>query len=513
METLKKVKATDVYQIAKVSYDALFSALKRLLPPEEMIFAESKKGYDQIFWVHPEGGWINYAEADESLQAQIEEAVAQHRERTRALLASQPNLQVLVDTIFTTPGNDFYYFRFSDSGDLQLMLSGWGFRKPVAKSIGHGTVHNTFEKKQRVVISFSSQGKPVPHYEFVLHIPALSRTLSKMTDDEGFFVLSDQAQIGSKYQLEDHLTEQVFDLVVEEGRERYDYDVTIETNEPQPEVKEPEPEPIISNPEPVPLVPPVIEPEQEPEPEPEPTPEPEPKPEPEPEPEPEPTPEPEPEPEPTPEPENPEPLTDSPIYPILHVIGTDEQSAPDFPIEVQYEGQAWHFVTDQNGRVQLPLMMTGHQMQVTEAIDHATTSSYILQADTLEYIFRIPFSSYTGSCDFLIRTEDHNGQPFSGQIAFHQANTPTLLARLDEKGQCWLDRNSFRLDTDIVADLSSAHAISSPSLPKVTFQLHEAEKEYLLSLRKPASSKTFLEILLALLALVFLFFLFILFFI
>ena len=507
METLKKVKATDVYQIAKVSYDALFSALKRLLPPEEMIFAESKKGYDQLFWVHPEGGWINYAEADESLQAQIEEAVAQHRERVRALLSSQPNLQVLVDTIFTTPGNDFYYFRLSDSGELQLMLSGWGFRRPVARSIGHGTVHNTFEKKQRVVISFSSQGKPVPHYEFVLHIPALSRTLSKMTDDEGLFVLSDQAQIGSNYQLEDHLTEQVFDLVVEEGRERYDYDVTIETNEPQPEVKEPEPEPIIPDPEPL-----------TPEPEPEPiTPEPLiPEPEPEPEPEPiipTPEPEPEPEPEPTPEPENPEPLTESPILPILHVVGTDEQSAPDFPIEVQYEGQAWQFVTDQDGRIQLPEMKTGHQMHVTEAIDHATTSSYLLQADTLEYVFRIPFSSYTGSCDFLIRTEDHNGQPFSGQIAFHQANTPTLLVRLDEKGQCWLDRNSFRLDTDIVADLSSAHAISSPSLPKVTFQLHEGEKEYLLSLRKPASSMTLLEIFLALLGLVFLFFLFILFFV
>ena len=505
METLKKVKATDVYQIAKVSYDALFSALKRLLPPEEMIFAESKKGYDQIFWVHPEGGWINYAEADESLQAQIEEAVAQHRERVRALLSSQPNLQVLVDTIFTTPGNDFYYFRLSDSGELQLMLSGWGFRRPVARSIGHGTVHNTFEKKQRVVISFSSQGKPVPHYEFVLHIPALSRTLSKMTDDEGLFVLSDQAQIGSNYQLEDHLTEQVFDLVVEEGRERYDYDVTIETNEPQPEVSEPEPEPLIPDPEP--LIP-------EPEPEPEPiTPEPL-IPEPEPEPIiPTPEPEPEPEPEPTPEPENPEPLTESPILPILHVVGTDEQSAPDFPIEVQYEGQAWQFVTDQDGRVQLPEMKTGHQMQVTEAIDHATTSSYLLQPDTLEYVFRIPFSSYTGSCDFLIRTEDHNGQPFSGQIAFHQANTPTLLARLDEKGQCWLDRNSFLLDTDIVADLSSAHAFSSPSLPKVTFQLHEGEKEYLLSLRKPASSMTLLEIFLALLGLVFLFFLFILFFV
>ena len=490
METLKKVKATDVYQIAKVSYDALFSALKRLLPPEEMIFAETKKGYDQLFWVHPEGGWINYAEADESLQAQIEEAVAQHRERVRTLLSSQPNLQVLVDTIFTTPGNDFYYFRFSESGELQLMLSGWGFRKPVARSIGHGTVHNTFEKKQRVVISFSSQGKPVPHYEFVLHIPALSRTLSKMTDDEGFFVLSDQAQIGSKYQLEDHLTEQVFDLVVEEGRERYDYDVTIETNEPQPEVSEPEPEPLIPDPEPL-----------TPEPEPEPiTPEPL-------------IPEPEPEPEPTPEPENPEPLTESPILPILHVVGTDEISAPDFPIEVQYEGQAWQFVTDQDGRVQLPEMKTGHQMQVTEAIDHATTSSYLLQADTLEYVFRIPFSSYTGSCDFLIRTEDHNGQPFSGQIAFHQANTPTLLVRLDEKGQCWLDRNSFLLDTDIVADLSSAHAFSSPSLPKVTFQLHEGEKEYLLSLRKPASSMTLLEIFLALLGLVFLFFLFILFFV
>ena len=510
METLKKVKATDVYQIAKVSYDALFSALKRLLPPEEMIFAESKKGYDQLFWVHPEGGWINYAEADESLQAQIEEAVAQHRERVRALLSSHPNLQVLVDTIFTTPGNDFYYFRLSDSGELQLMLSGWGFRRPVARSIGHGTVHNTFEKKQRVVISFSSQGKPVPHYEFVLHIPALSRTLNKMTDDEGLFVLTDQAQIGSKYQLEDHLTEQVFDLVVEEGRERYDYDVTIETNEPQPEVKEPEPEPII--PEPEPLIP-----EPEPEPEPEPiTPEPLiPEPEPEPEPEPIiPTPEPEPEPEPTPEPEpNPEPLTESPILPILHVVGTDEQSAPDFPIEVQYEGQAWQFVTDQDGRVQLPEMKTGHQMQVTEAIDHSTTSSYLLQADTLEYVFRIPFSSYTGSCDFLILTEDHNGQPFSGQIAFHQANAPTLLVRLDEKGQCWLDRNSFLLDTDIVADLSSAHAFSSPSLPKVTFQLHEGEKEYLLSLRKPASSMTLLEIFLALLGLVFLFFLFILFFV
>lgn len=505
METLKKVKATDVYQIAKVSYDALFSALKRLLPPEEMIFAESKKGYDQIFWVHPEGGWINYAEADESLQAQIEEAVAQHRERARALLSSQPNLQVLVDTIFTTPGNDFYYFRFSESGDLQLMLSGWGFRKPVIKSIGHGTVHNTFEKKQRVVISFSSQGKPVPHYEFVLHIPALSRTLIKMTDDEGFFVLSDQAQVGSKYQLEDHLTEQVFDLVVEEGRDRYDYDVTIETNEPQPEVKEPAPEPLTSTPEPIIPVPPIPEPEPEPEPEPVVT-EPEPTPEPE-------TPEPEPEPTPEPLTPNPEPEPDSPISPILHVVGADEKSASDFPIEVQYEGQTWHFVTDKYGLIQLPEMKTGHHMQATEAIDHATTSSYLLQADTLEYLFQIPFSGYTGSRDFLIRTEDHNGQPFSGQITFHQANTPTLLVRLDEQGQCWLDRNSFLLDTDIVADLSSAHAISSPSLSKVTFQLHEGEKEYLLSLRKPASSKTLLEILLALLGLVFLFFLFILFFV
>lgn len=479
METLKKVKATDVYQIAKVSHDALYSALKRLLPPEEMIFAETKKGYDQIFWVHPEGGWISYAQADASLQALIEDAVTQHRERARTQLSSQPNLQLLVDTLFTTPGKEFYYFRFSESGELQVLLSGWGFRKAMVKHVGPGTVHNSIEKKQRVVISFSSQGKAVPHYEFLLHIPAMSRTLNKATDDDGLFVLAEQALVGSKFQLEDPLTEQVFELEVEEGRERYDYDVTIETNDSHPE------EDHLTETEPVPPVPPITnhEPEvKEPEPEVK---------------------------EPGIEIANPdtteqEPQDELPILPVLHVVGTNEQSVTEFPIEIQYEGQTWNFVTDQYGRIKLPEMKVDHIMLATEAIDHATTSSYQLQAETHEYLFHIPFSTVSGNRDYLIRTEDHNGRPFSGQITFRQSGKPTLLARLDELGQCWLDRNNFLPNTNLEADLSLAQAISSPSLPKVTFQLHDDEKEYLLSLRKPAPSKTWLEILLACLGFLFL---------
>jgi len=479
METLKKVKATDVYPIAKVSHDALYSSLRRLLPPEEMIFAETKKGYDQIFWVHPEGGWISYADADASLQTLIEDVVAKHREHARSLLSSQPNLQVLVDTIFTTPGNEFYFFRLSDSGDLQVLLSGWGFRKPVVKPVGPGTVHNTIEKKQRVVVSFSSHGEAVPHYEFLLHIPTMSRTLNKETDDEGLFVLAEQAPIGSQFQLEDPLTEQTFELKVEEGREFYDYDVTILTNEPLLEE-----EPLI---EPEPTIPEV------------PTIEPEPK-----------VPEPEVEanlpvaeiiePADTEQEHQPE-LT---ISPILHVVGINDRSVPEFPIEIQYEGLTWHFITDKYGRINLPEMKAGHIMQATETIDRATTSSYKLQTDTPEYIFKIPYTNVSGNRDYLIRTEDHNGQPFSGQIVFRQLNKPTLLARLDDQGQCWLDQNNFLQNTDLEADLSSAQAISSPSLPKVTFQLHDDEKEYLLSLRKPEASKTWLEILLACLGFLFL---------
>lgn len=491
METLKKIKSTDASPILKVSYDALYSSLKRLLPAEEMIFAEPKKGVDQIFWVHPEGGWQSFAEADPTLQGMIISQIVKHQSTIQSTLASQPNFKPLMDSLFTIPGEEFYYFKFTEGDGIDVMITGWGYKKPVVKAAGVGAISAPRTKKQRVVASFSSHGQKVPHYAFILHVKYLNNVLNKETDGNGEFLLAEQAVVGAEYMLEDPLTGKTFDLIVEEGKELYDYDITIEVEEKkpaeeQPETKEPEGEHVVEPKEPE--VEKVVVPEVPKEPETE-------------------------EPRPT-EPEKPEEKTheeepheeektDKPIVPSLRVIGADADAMDKFPVCISYEGQQRNFITDEQGIIQLPPMITGKTMTAEDGISHETRTSYLLEADRLEYTFQVPYKARQANRDILIRTEDVNGQPFSGKIAFCQEGRPTVLSKLDETGQCWLDNNDFLPGEDLIAKMTAAKAISTPVLPDVPFRLKSGEKEYLLSLRKPQRSKTLLEILLAILGFIF----------
>lgn len=470
METLKVIKAYDAYQIFKVSYEALYSSLKRLLPSDQMIFAEPKKGVEQVFWVHSSTGWKSYIEADSSLQGLIKGEVLKHQVAIQSILASQPNIAPLLDAIFTIPGDEFYYFRISESEDLEVMITGWGYKKTIVKPVGPGAIPVPKSKTQRVVVSFSSSGQQVPNYSFVLQIKSLTKSLVRVTDEEGLFVLSDQASVGSEYQVYDPLTERSFDLLVEEGKERYDFDVTIETPIVQGDITENK-DVNTEKPESPELKPESVD---------------------------------------SPVKDDPEihanAFTDNAtvqIEPTLRVIGSELQTMRGFPVIVSYEGQQWSLLTDEDGIIKLPVMTTGKTMSVEDGIMHNTSCTYLLECGQIEYIFQLPFTMHNGNRDILIRTEDENGLPFSGIIAFCQNNRSTVLAPLDESGQCWLDNNDFMSGEELIANTSAAKAISTPNLPNIPFRLKKEEIEYLLTLRQPRKSKNWLEMLSAVLAFIF----------
>lgn len=475
METLKKVSSNEIYRVANISYDAMYDMLKKILPPEKMIFAQQKVGYSQIFWVHSESGWQSFETADADMRGLITAEIARQQIEICNLLSVQPSLSKMVDMLFTTPGDEYYFYRTNNQGTIDVLITGWGYKKPLRKIVDDASLHidNTLQK---AVVQFVIDGKPVPNYNFSIVLGSLS-PVSTSTDAEGRYLLAERAKIGCMYHIEDPLNGKTFDIEVKAGKELYICDVT-------PEIV------------PEPALPPTPEPEQKPEVDPDPDPELHP----EPESHPETVPEPETEPDP-----QPEILVENPVWPVILVLDEEEKPVAGYPIEVGYDGRVQQYIANDLGRVALPQMLTMHTMVVTDAIDPKYTSEYQLQKDVQEYIFHVPFTSRDEEKDILIRTEDLQGQPFKGAIAFVQEGRPTIFSRLDDKGQCWLSEKSFATGTDLEANMTAARTQMEGVLPTFTFQLTDSEKEYLLTLKEPTKSQTWLEILLAVLA--FLFFL------
>lgn len=240
MEILKTAGANDIYLVLKnVSYEAVYNALLRSLKPEDQIFAQLKKGVNELNWVHSDSGWRNYAQADMATRGLIHEALDQHKVSIRQTLQNVTILAAHIENILTTPSDDYFSYKIQPTGEIDVMISGWGYKKPLRTAVGEVVIETPTEKVQRVQIGFVEKGNLLPLRRFSIVTPS-GNTLDKCTSEDGLLLIGNKIPVGSELRVVDSVSKFEFVMLVKEGQEQYIFDVTIPEPEPGPVISEPE---------------------------------------------------------------------------------------------------------------------------------------------------------------------------------------------------------------------------------------------------------------------------------
>ena len=273
MVILKQVPDGSFFPVIKgMAYAAMYSTLRQLLPPQDMIFAEEQKAQNRIHWKHAQPGWVAVTEADPALSSMAMDQFRATMERIRTALAKHPATASRIEQILSFPDDSYIFCRVNEANQVEVALAGWGYKLRTVGPVDYNVdVHLRHE--QPVSFSFVDNGAVAVNRPFSLSMPSLKAPIRKDTGATGIFSIGTHVQEGAEYTITDEVTAKTFELQVVKGKIQYDFDVTVPKPEPEPEppvvvvppVEEP---PVVADPPvaepPVVEQPPVVEPPVEP---------------------------------------------------------------------------------------------------------------------------------------------------------------------------------------------------------------------------------------------------------
>ena len=212
----RKSSVKEVHKVVQKDLSELHKTLSKKLGQENP-FAKISIGNGYYLWSDNRCQWNQMVSANEFDKSIVQDALL----KTKKDIASQIGDQT-ADLLFTIPDNSYIYYN-DDEGDVKILITGWGFRKPV-RVIG-GPDDGELRKNTPVTLSFSYDGEKQPMYEFGVQIPTQIKKFK--TDKTGYYHFNNLTQ--KELFLKDFVTGKDFHLVVEESRTEYDFDVTVYT--------------------------------------------------------------------------------------------------------------------------------------------------------------------------------------------------------------------------------------------------------------------------------------------
>lgn len=217
---IKTAAVRDVFKVGKEDYSGLYAELDKLLGNDNP-FAQFKIGSGQYVWSYTKSDckWLPMEDASKLKEEQIRTVISELRTKVGTLVPAK-----FVEPLFTVPDDSFIFYN-DEEGDLRVLFTAWGFRKPV---FVHKDPPLTKIKKHTLVdISFLYDGVRLKGYEFGIR---LTRQVKKLrtTDDDGVCCF-DTIKVGERYQLIDLKSNRTFDFEVEKGKTHYDFDLTTYT--------------------------------------------------------------------------------------------------------------------------------------------------------------------------------------------------------------------------------------------------------------------------------------------
>ena len=210
----RKTSVKDVHKLLKQDYPELYKSLCSMLG-ENNPFAKFSIGAGNYVWSDNRYEWNRMSNASELMQSVINDSLNQ----IKADFASKTDSKT-AEVLFTTPDNSYIYYN-DDNGEVKILVTGWGFKKPVRVDVGPEM--NKVADKNPISISFSYDGERLKNYEFGLRLPKQVKRLS--TDSSGLYVF-DNLKVGENFIVTDISSSKDFPLQIIEGQSLYDFDVT-----------------------------------------------------------------------------------------------------------------------------------------------------------------------------------------------------------------------------------------------------------------------------------------------
>ena len=210
----RKSSVKDVHQYIKQDYPELYKTLCSKLG-ESNPFAKFSIGAGNYVWSDNRCQWSRMIDASELKQSIIIDSLNQTKADVAAIIGIKT-----AEALFTTPDNSYIYYN-DNNGEVKILVTGWGFKKPVRVVVGPETT--TTSHKNPISISFSYDGDRLKNYEFGLRLAKQVKRLS--TDGSGLYVF-DNLKVGENYVVTEINSGQDFQLNIIEGQSLYDFDVT-----------------------------------------------------------------------------------------------------------------------------------------------------------------------------------------------------------------------------------------------------------------------------------------------
>lgn len=210
----RKSSVKDVHKYVPQDLPELYKTLCTKLG-EENPFAKFSIGAGSYVWSDNRYHWKKMVDATNFEKTLIQDALQKTIDNVSSKIGSKT-----AAALFTTPDDSYIYYN-DDNGEIKILITGWGFKKPERIIPGGDKVK--LKLKNPVKLSFSFDGERIPNYEFVIKLEKQAKHLS--TDSNGYYNFSN-LKVGEHLVLNDIRSGKEYDFDVIEGQTEYDYDVT-----------------------------------------------------------------------------------------------------------------------------------------------------------------------------------------------------------------------------------------------------------------------------------------------
>ena len=227
---VNKAYAQDVRKVDDHDYGRIYNSLSRKWGDATVFpFAKFWPASDNSYvWSDPlnRDGWKPVSSSSSLKMEAINGALPSLSEKARELLGDDNATFML-----TYPDEGYLFYRETDGGDIELLVTGWGFRSlprpPVNINRGSQVQRN---QRRRAFVSFIRNGEAVPHFRFAVRLHTMEKPFE--TDDCGTYCFED-VRPGEHFVLIALDSKVEFDLNVKEGVENYEF-VIASPAEPDP---------------------------------------------------------------------------------------------------------------------------------------------------------------------------------------------------------------------------------------------------------------------------------------
>ncbi|MDD7319109.1 MAG: hypothetical protein SOZ80_02385 [Prevotella sp.] len=500
---IKKTEIKDLHNSINKDLPSLHKGLEKILGAKNP-FAKFHIGNGFYIWTDTNDGWNNMKNASLKEQDSIRETI---EELHRSL--PQKVGERTAKSLLTFPDESYIHYKDID-GQLKILITGWGFKKPVTKSPKPD--NEALKEKQYINLSFSIDGEKQAGYKFRILYDKQERSL--VTDSNGLYTI-ENLKPGKVMVLTDG-NDIDHTVTIAKGQNDYDIDVTTlttiktkATQDGQPIVGEEviieyrgqsfnaqtdsdgetstkvtvwdnaevvakmrnkEVCQTITREDNVLVFEFKTETKEEPQPE-----------------------------EVEDKPENevntqkgqsddidapkippiPDDITkqgdDVPPYlPFLKIIGDNDYIGSNHPVSIEHQSRVTEHNAYENGILPLSEMKAGDSIVVTDLNDTSHSEEYILNEEQEEYIFYIPAQEEQ---QIVVMMRDVKGVPIvCEKVGFCQKGKETIFVKLDDNGNAYFKEEELPTNVPIEVTIHGA----SKNYKPFVFNTEENRYEYLL---------------------------------